>query len=445
MKRILFIVLFALLGLGYASAQFQPEWITQKPLSYNEYTGVASAPLTTQNCREIARMTALNEIAAQISVNVEVNSFLNTTEINGRVKEIFERSINESLSAELSGVELVDSYETSERYYAYYSLDKDVYKNSVAQKIEVCTNKALGFLIKGKELEAKGELLAAMSTYIEGLKVVEPYLSYNLECSFEGKSVNVATELYVAYTGALNGMAITTNVETLNVESLSSQEEPIKATLSKNGLSIANVLMCAEFVSGDGSVTPPVKTDSQGVATFYVTNVTSKQSLQTIRITIDKTIISELPYAYQQLVLTGNFPMADVALNVTSPVRTAYFYVGQNDVAACESTVRSILTNNYFEVTDVPDADLFIEYSTTFRKGGLVDGELYQLRECYGSLSVKIYNNATRSLLAEYTLPDRRVLVAADKSESQMVQQCAREMAKQFKSGLSNTLSGIRF
>lgn len=444
MKRLFLLTIAYLCVIMTSMANDLPKWVEKRPVSDKDYIGISSASLSVENYSDVARMSALNEIATQISVKIESNTFLNTVDIDGLAKQQFEQNIEESLVAHLSGYELVDTYQSSTDYFVFYKLNKEVYKKYIDEKKKGAIQEGLDLFAKGKQSENNGDISVALSLYSKGMEVVEPYLSLELDGMYGGRYVNVASELFTAAKSIFSGMAITSNVSQLSVQSLKTVKEPVAVCLSKNGVVLPNVLMNAKFVSGTGAITPSVKTDHTGTAIFYVTNVTAKDDVQTLNITIDKSFIEQLPHTFRSLIPISSLPTHKVTLAVTDPVKTAFFNVGTNDIPECERLVRSIFVNNHFEVIENASADLFIQYSTEFRVGNEIDGQMYRMNECFCSMSIKIYNNKTQGLLGEYAIPDLRVLIPIDRSSDQVNNQCAREMMKQFRVRLPAILKNIK-
>ena len=106
--------------------------------------------------------------------------------------------------------------------------------------------------------------------------------------------------------------------------------------------------------------------------------------------------------------------------------------------------VRGIFVNNYFEVVEDSNADLYIAYSTELKVGNEIDGEMYKLNECFCTLNIKIYNNKTQGLLSEYSVPNLRILVPVNKSSEQVSSMCARELMKQFNDRLTLVLKNLK-
>ena len=88
------------------------------------------APTSEADFQQIARNNALLEIATQIGVKVESSSFMQTVDVDGRSKSLFEEKVRESVADHLEGQELKDSYNDGSRYYVYYELDIRKYEKA---------------------------------------------------------------------------------------------------------------------------------------------------------------------------------------------------------------------------------------------------------------------------------------------------------------------------
>ena len=163
---------------------------------------------------------------------------------------------------------------------------------------------------------------------------------------------------------------------------------------------------------------------------FYVTNVTSKSAIQTVEVKVDDSFMAELPESYKALIDTSVLPKVSFTLVLVSPDYAAYFEAVKNDIDACEKQICSILTNNNFDISSDSSADLYVSLSTTYQEGGKVAGELYDMKECFASLNLKVYDNKTRVEILNYNIPQIRVLVPADNSAQQAKAVCARELMK---------------
>lgn len=434
------LVLCALLGTIQCMAQ-APEWVTQRPVSDKEYIGIGIAKLSDNDYMKIAAQNALSDIASQVATKVENESFLHTVDVDGKSRQLFEDKIISKMAAWIEGAELKDSYTDSDKYYVYYTLDKKLHKkNSDARRSEAI-EKGVDYLNKGRAAEESSNLTQAVQLYGKGLETVEPWIFLNLSTTLNGRNVDVAAELYDAYINVFSGMALTTNTVNVEGESFKAIKLPIAACLSRNGVVVPNVKLTAKFATGSGAITPSIETDYNGTAEFYITNITSKEQIQEVRISIDDSFIAALPKSYRELLQNQNWPTAKVTVTLSKSATTAYLYMNeQNDLEGIERYVGKILANNHFTITEDPDAaECFIDVSTKMELGETVKGK-YDLNSCYCTILIKIYNNSNQTLLLDYSENRVKVLVPENKSAEETITMCINEVMKRVKRNLPNKM-----
>lgn len=441
MKKILLSLCLAAIAAGlYAQ---EPQWVSRRPVAEGKYLGIGMAPLSDPDCRNKAVSNAMMDIASQISVSIETSSFMQTLDVDGRSKELFEEKVKSKMAANIQGQELKDSYQSATHYYVYYELDKKKYEKHVAAQKKKGTELGLDYYSKGQAAEASHSYANAVKLYAKGLEAIEPYLYLDLAAQYEGRKIDLPTELYNACIGVFSGLELVQNVTEVGVEAFKPCGEPLAVCLSKAGQVIPNVTLKASFTAGDGVTTPETKTDYTGTAVFYVTNVTSKLPVQTVEVRIDESFIEDVPASYRELIDTSAWPGATFTLVLLSSNYTAYYMVEKNDIESCDRQVRAILVNNNFDLTEDTSANLFITLSTTFDVGGTVAGELYDMNECFAGLTLKIYDNLNQKELLNYNVPQVRVLVPVTKSEQQTMAMCARELMKRVNVQLPQTLKKL--
>ena len=441
MKRlVLSLCLLASMVSLYAQA---PQWVTRRPVADGKYIGIGMALLTDPDCRNVAVNNAMLDIASQISVNIESSSFMQTLDVDGKSRELFEEKVKSKMAANISGQVLKDSYQSASQYYVYYELDKKKYEKFVADQKKKGTELGLDYYLKGRMAEASHSYVNAVKLYAKGLEAIEPYLYLDLKAKYEGRQIDLPTELYNACIGVFSGLELVQNITEVGVEAFKPCGEPLAVCLSKGGEVIPNVTMKASFTTGDGTLTADTKTDITGTAVFYVTNVTSKLPLQTVEVRIDDSFIADVPASYRELIDTSAWPGATFTLVLTSSNYTAYYMVERNDVEACDRQVRAILVNNNFDLTEDTAANLFITLSTGLDVGGTVAGELYDMNECFVTLTLKIYDNLNQKELLNYNVPQVRVLVPVTRSEQQTMAMLARELMKRVNVQLPQALKKL--
>ena len=443
MKKLIIAISLWLLGSLALIAQ-QPAWVTSHPTDDNAYIGIGFATLDEPNYIQKATQNALNDIALQIATRIESNSFMHTVDIDGKSKELFEDKIRSSMVSYLEGQKLVDSYQNERNYYVYYSLDKATYENSTQKHKRAAISTGLDYYNKARKALESNSLVTAVQLLGKGLDAVSPWLFMDLSTTVDGNRFDIPAELYNAYIQVFDGLTITVNQLNIEGEAFKPIKAPIAGCLSRNGSVIQNVKLKAEFVMGSGEITPPVATDYNGTSEFYVTNITSKASVQEIRISIDDSFITDLPVSYRQLIKKQSWPSAKITISLTPQQVTAYLNVSNSDLSSCEKQITAILANQHFTMTEDPDnAMLFIDLSTSLELGGVIPGDMYDLNECLCGLALKIYNNESTALLLNYVVDRIRVLSPANKTPEQTEMMCVRELMKRVKRELPKQIKNL--
>ena len=443
MKKLIIVISLWLLGSLALIAQ-QPAWVTSHPTDDNAYIGIGFATLDEPNYIQKATQNALNDIALQIATRIESNSFMHTVDIDGKSKELFEDQIRSSMVSYLEGQKLVDSYQNERNYYVYYSLDKATYENSTQKHKRAAISTGLDYYNKARKALESNSLVTAVQLLGKGLEAVSPWLFMDLSTSVDGNRFDIPAELYNAYIQVFDGLTITVNQLNIEGEAFKPIKAPIAGCLSRNGSVIPNVKLKAEFVMGSGEITPPVATDYNGTSEFYVTNITSKASVQEIHISIDDSFITDLPVSYRQLIKKQSWPSAKITISLAPQQVTAYLNVSNSDLSSCEKQITAILANQHFTMTEDPDnAMLFIDLSTSLELGGVVPGDMYDLNECLCGLALKIYNNENTALLLNYVVDRIRVLSPANKTPEQTEMMCVRELMKRVKRELPKQIKNL--
>ena len=338
----------------------------------------------------------------------------------------------------LEGQELKETYQSDENYYVYYSLDKKVFARNSESRRKQAIRMGMDYLKKGQEAEEMMNLAQAVQLYGKGLEAVEPWVFMDLV----NNGVNVPTELYHAFVNVFSNMAITTNVVQVEGEAFKAISTPLAGCLSKNGIVVPSVKLKARFVTGGGAVSEPMETDHTGTAEFYVTNITSKENFQELRISIDDSFIQALPNSYRQLLQTQVWPSAKITILLNSAPITAYLYVNDdNDLEGIEKRISSLLTNNHFTMSEDPDvSQIFIDMTTKMEMGSVVTGGVYDLNTCYCTFVLKFYNNKMEQLLLDYSVNQVKVLSPVHKSAEETIAMCIREVMKRVNRELPNRL-----
>lgn len=430
MKRTLLIISALLLNISVLAQV--PDWVKSRPVSDSEYIGIGMCPISDPDYMKKATQNALADISSQISLIVDNKSFYHIIDIDNKSREMLEDKISSSMTAWLEGQKLVDACTYDNVYYVYYSLNKNLYSVNAEKKRSNVIHTGWNYLENGKKAEENMQLLQAAQLYAKGLQAVEPWIFMDLIHIQDGYETNVPVELYNSYIKIFSGLAITTNTVQVEGEAFKPVAAPIAGCLSKDGSVVPNIKLKAEFISGGGVISKPIETDYNGTAEFYITNITSKEPVQEVRISIDDSVFESLPSSYNQMLKNKDLPSAKITVVLKSAPVVCYFNISSdNDLEGIENRVSSLLTNNYFTFTeDKDEAQYYIELSSKLDMGNVVTGGAYNMNSCYCSLVIKIYDNNTHALLVNYSVNSAKVLSPVHYSAGETISMCVREVMK---------------
>lgn len=427
----------------------RPDWVKQHPVSGLNYIGIGMAEISGGDYQQKAKQNALSDLVSEIQVVIAANSLLNTLEDDGNVKQTFAESIRTEARAEIENFRLVDSWRSDNEYWVYYELNKDDYAALVEARRQKAIRNGFDFWYKGHITLQQGDLMTAIELFSNGMEAIRPVLNQELFCSYEGKTINLATELYAALAGVFDGITIVLNPATVSVTPFQGIREPIAIGVYRNGNPLRNIRLKAEFVSGSGDLSSMSPTDESGVAALYVRNITSKQAQQEIGISLIDDVFSLFrkgSYAALFKQMLSSLPGAMLTVNTVQTQTSAYVRSAQSDIEAVERTVKSLLNNHFFNVVASPsEADIIVTLDNKCRKGNIVPGELYNFIEFFSTLGIKIENNRTGQILLNYSINDERTLVPENKSASQGKNMAARELIKRLNREFARELKKITF
>lgn len=427
----------------------RPDWVKQHPVSGLSYIGIGMAEISEGDYQQKAKQNALSDLVSEIQVVIAANSLLNTLEDDGNVKQTFAESIRTEARAEIENFRLVDSWRSDNEYWVYYELNKDDYAALVEARRQKAIRNGFDFWYKGHITLQQGDLMTAIELFSNGMEAIRPVLNQELFCSYEGKTINLATELYAALAGVFDGITIVLNPATVSVTPFQGIREPIAIGVYRNGNPLRNIRLKAEFVSGSGDLSSMSPTDESGVAALYVRNITSKQAQQEIGISLIDDVFSLFrkgSYATLFKQMLSFLPGATLTINTAQTQTSAYVRSAQSDIEAVERTVKSLLNNHFFNVVASPsEADIIVTLDNKCRKGNTVPGELYNFIEFFSTLGIEIENNRTGQTMLNYSINDERTLVPENKSASQGKNMAARELIKRLNREFARELKKITF
>ncbi|HJA57834.1 MAG TPA: LPP20 family lipoprotein [Candidatus Bacteroides intestinigallinarum] len=427
----------------------RPDWVRRHPVDRLNYSGVGMAEVSEKDYQQKAKQNALSDLVSEIKVEIAAHSLLNTIEEAGSVKQTFAESIRTQTREEIEDFRLVDSWQGDNEYWVYYELNKNDYADFVEARRQKAIRNGFDFWYKGNVVLRQGDLVTAIELFSKGMDAIRPVLNQELFCSYEGKTINLATELYAALAGVFDGVAVVLNPPTVSGAPFQGIKEPVAVGVYRNGSPLRNIRLKAEFISGSGDLSSMSPTGETGVTALYVHNITSKQARQQIGISlVDDAfdIFRKGAYAALFKQILSFLPKATLTIEAEQTQVSAYVKSVRNDVDMVERTVKSLLNNNFFNVVTSPsEADVIVMLDNKCRKGNTVPGELYNFIEFFSTLGIKVTNNRTGQIMLNYSINDERTLVPESKAGSQGKNMAAREVIKRLNREFARELKKLTF
>ncbi len=90
-----------------------------------------------------AKESALNDIAQQINVTIGGEQMSKLSETFGKLSSEYQTTVRTSTSAELEGVETVDTWDGGGQYWVYCRLSIELYQKIRAEKLQNAESLAL--------------------------------------------------------------------------------------------------------------------------------------------------------------------------------------------------------------------------------------------------------------------------------------------------------------
>lgn len=442
-----FALCFLLLLSSTSIAQNQPSWVSSRPINSMYYTGIGSALKSEKDYMKIAKKKALSDLISEIEVKVASNSLLNTVDDNGTISSYFKENIQMKASKKIEDYELVEAWESDTEYWVYYQLNKYDYKEKERIRVERMLQKTYDLLVKAKENKGNGNISAAILNCIEGIELMQFDLNKNLPYQKNGQTLYLGNELFQLLTTVFNGVEIKVNPSKVEAQIFQPVKEKITIQVSRGmQQQVINLPLKVEFKIGSGEISSNLQTNTSGFADLQILNVSSKKQRQSLLIQPD--IKQLLPNSKNRLVRSilqkiKSIPQAQVSIQLAQQSFKAFLKQESKENTAILKSVKRILSNQYFNfVPNEQLADVIVEVKDEFKKGGLVNGEMYNMQEYFTSFQLKITNRYSKETVFTYSVDQLRSLVpestsvvtARMSSSRNMIKKMQRKLVKELKS-----------
>ncbi len=300
-----------------------PSWVEKRPSVPGYYIGIGTAEKRGNPEAYLARTkhAALNDIASQITVLISGEQISRISEQMGKITDDYQAQLRSSTSAELEGVETVDTYETESQSWTYLRLNIEEYNRLRRAKMQQAASLALDYFTKAKASENDDKAADAVRSYLLALSAVGKYLVEPVEASYNGKKIFLVNEIVQSLQTTLNAIEIEPKISPLEAQIGKPVRGPVEfsvhyANARGQQAPVSMLPVRFSFLRGAGELVPSSATDQLGVAATRVAKITATDKLQMIGARIDLSPMLGSDSVLSALARGFSVPSAKIILNV---------------------------------------------------------------------------------------------------------------------------------
>ena len=390
--------------------QPKPEWVSTRPVNSSYYIGIATCSKTTQpaDYQAIAKKLALNDLATEISVKVEGQTFFNTMEVNKAFSESFSSNVSTSSSELLEDYEVAGIWEDKELYAIYYKLNKFDYQSKKALKKENTLRSALDFLKKGREAKKLGNIPSAIDLFYHGLFALKPYWTEVNQMKDEnGNDIFIDNELFSEIRAVLADLRFETPLKNIVLSSSNTFKAQVPVMITYKGEGVRGIDVRYSYQRDNYMKPKTVMSDNDGIILADIDNVSlkAKNNSLELSIVIDALVPQDLDSDLAAAIITGiNTDQRKIPIEILAPS----FFVSSNEfqlsgtktTTLAEITRNTLISKGMRIATSENSADYVVYINTNPRAGEDIQG----FKVGYLDGKITVTDTKTTSAIFEYSI-----------------------------------------
>ena len=364
--------------------QPKPEWVSARPVNSSYYIGIATCSKTTQpaDYQAIAKKLALNDLATEISVKVEGQTFFNTMEVNKAFSESFSSNVTTSSSEMLEDYEVAGIWEDKEMYAIYYKLNKFDYQSKKAQKKENIIRAAFDYLIKGREAKKLGNIPSAIDLFYHGLFALKPYWTeVNQMKDGSGKDIFIDNELFSEIRAVLADLRFETPLKNIVLSSSNAFKTQVPVMVTYKGVRVRGINVRYVYQRENYMKPKTAMSDNDGIILADIDNISlkTKNNALELSLVIDALVPQDLDSDLALALVAGiNTDQRKIPIEVLAPS----FFVTSNEFnldgtktsTLAESARNTLISKGMRIATSETSADFVIYININPRAGEDIQG-----------------------------------------------------------------------
>lgn len=276
-------------GNNAAVQKTAPDWVSNRPASPGYYIGIGSCSKIAQplDYQVVAKKNALNDLATEISVRVQGQTFLNSLEINKNFSEEFISTISTTTDEKVENYEVAGIWENDKEFWIFYKLNRSEYQRQKQAKKNQAMASANDYYLKGKTAESLGNVTVAFDLYMRGLFAMKEYWDEVNEFQTENGKVFLDNEIYSSMQQLVNGLSIKSPVQkvVLSSENKFNQDVPVGVTF--NGKNVKGITLVYKYARETYMKPKTIVTNDEGAGYINVSKVSSSEKSNNLDLAID--------------------------------------------------------------------------------------------------------------------------------------------------------------
>ncbi|MBC8255923.1 MAG: LPP20 family lipoprotein [Candidatus Marinimicrobia bacterium] len=397
----------------------EPGWISDQPHADNYWFGVGSVekPFYGSDIREEARSKALSEIASQISVEVSGTFEQVIKERNLDLDEYAKSVVKTRVEHNLPNIEIVDAYESKNRYFLLARLSQKTYYETIEKKRRNAVITALE-LLERAEAEFTVQSFTSLS---EAMNEISPYLDVPIMEEYprgSGKFINLYSTIKLSAITLINRLKLVPdeNVTEIKLGLTRDVKLTVRIIDNKTKTPFLNIPIYGNVLENNSGGL--VLSDENGYCTFSLPNLNGKTAIQYMNYEVEtdnligeSSLFGNLPNIHAQSIIkvippnilvqikeynlgeeTGNPYIAPVIMDFFATQFSANFIESNNGDFIIKGTV------NTRSVSDKPNDygiyQTFADATISISKGGT--GEKL-IEKSFNKIQGSDFNSKTES------------------------------------------------
>lgn len=350
-----------------------PSWVQQKPIESFYYSGIGMAIKSGNNYQAIAKNNALNDLASEISVQINSTSVLYQVESNEQFREDFRANTRMSSIENIEGFELVDSFENSREFWVYYRLSKSEYLALKKAREEMAVSRALDLYSKAREFKLNNQYDDALIYGVKSIEAIKAYLGEGLKINLDGQDIYLGNELFSFLNETVNDINIRSVLGDFEI-TRGKVPDPTQLTfsVSTEKFSILRDIPIYFYYSGNRIKNNELFSDYNGMVSYPLGKITSKNPREYLQANLNLVGISkeatEDPFVRK---LVAKISGSDARINLT--VKKPLVFIKSAELNFNDTLTTKALANTFkkeflesaFQVTNnVKNADYLLDITS---------------------------------------------------------------------------------